>query len=167
MEGAFHKHLYVIGKEKYLHGERPNVKCILCSIVKNDPKVKSLKLYESDYHIIVLNIYPYASGHILIFPKRHIIKMDKYKKVEWNELHILLNRSMKIIGKEYKTDSFNIGWNIGPYSGGSIEHIHIHIVPRFKSEVGFVELISGTKLILETPDQTYKRLLPLFKIIKL
>lgn len=167
MVAAFKKHLFVIGKEKYLQGERPDVKCILCSIVKQDPKVKSLKLFESKYHMIVLNIYPYASGHLLIFPKKHIIEMSKYKKVEWNELHSLLNNSMRIIGKEYKTDSFNIGWNIGPYSGGSLEHIHIHIVPRFKSEIGFVELISGTKLVLETPEQTHKRLFPLFKRIQL
>ena len=167
MEGAFHKHLYVLGKEKYLHGERPDVKCILCGIVEGDPKVKSLRLFESKYHLIVLNIYPYTSGLLMILPKRHIIKMEKYRKIEWNELHILLNNAMEIIGKEYQTGSFNIGWNIGPYSGGSLEHIHIHLVPRFKSEIGFLELIAGTKLILETPQQTYKRLLPLFKKIKL
>ena len=131
MEGAFHKHLYVLGKEKYLHGERPDVKCILCGIVEGDPKVKSLRLFESKYHLIVLNIYPYTSGHLMILPKRHIIKMEKYRKIEWNELHILLNNAMEIIGKEYQTGSFNIGWNIGPYSGGSLEHIHIHLVPRW------------------------------------
>ena len=161
-EEGFKKHLYVEGKEKYLKGERPDVDCILCGIRDRDEKVRSLELFRNDYFIIVLNLYPYNSGHLMIFPVKHRENINEMTQKEWLNLKKLIEKSLEILGEEYGTNSFNVGWNLGPHAGGAISHIHVHVVPRFKNEVGFMELISDTKMILEKPKKTVKRLKPLF-----
>jgi len=150
---------FVANKMNYIKGDnRPKVECILCSIVENDPQVDILDLYRGENFIITLNLYPYNPGHLLIFPKRHIETITPFTKEEILELHELELLSFEVLTKEYNTTSFNIGYNIGYASGASIKHLHMHIVPRYERELGFAEIISGTKVIAEDPRNTLKRL---------
>lgn len=150
--------LFVPSKINYVKGERPNVDCILCSVVVNDPQVPSLDIYRTKNFIVSANLFPYNPGHLMIFPIRHLETIEDFTQEEALEVHELQVKSLKILKKTYNTQSYNVGYNIGKTSGASIDHIHLHIVPRYPKEVGFIDIIGGARIIVEDPNDTVKKL---------
>lgn len=150
--------LFVPAKLKYVKGERPDVECILCAVNEKNPKVNNLDVYRSENFIISANLFPYNPGHLMIFPKRHIETIEDFTDEEALELHKLQIKSLKVLRRVYSTQSFNTGYNIGASSGASINHIHMHIVPRYPREVGFIDVIGGARILVEDPNDTVKNL---------
>ncbi len=150
--------LFSTHKLRYIKGRRPNVECILCSIIKKEKEVVSLLVYEGMHSFISVNKFPYNSGHILICPKRHLIDYRELSKSEENEIHTLLRESLAILDRLYSPSGYNIGFNIGEFAGASLPHLHMHIIPRYRNELGFIDIIGGAKIVVEDPNQTMKRL---------
>lgn len=99
----------------------------------------------------------------MIFPNRHIESIEELSRDEVLEIHRLTVLSKKILQKHYHPQGFNIGYNLGDSSGASIRHLHRHIVPRYKNELGFVDILSGTKIFVEDPKSALAKLKWLFK----
>ena len=159
-------YFFTPGKINYVAGtKRPDVPCILCSIVEKDPRVSSLEVYRTDNFIVSVNLYPYNLGHLIIFPVRHVEDISPLTEAEVLELHNLQILSMEVNKHIYNTTSFNIGYNIGDLSGASIKHLHMHVVPRYAREVGFIDVLNGTRVIVEDPVETVKKLTEAFKNI--
>ena len=152
------KNIFVPSKGEYVRGKRPVVDCILCSIVKNNSKVVNLEVFRSKSFIIAVNLYPYNPGHLMIFTHRHIEEIEKLSLSEVKELHKLTIISLKVLKNLYNPHGFNIGYNLGKGSGASIKHLHLHIVPRYENELSFIDVLSGSKIIVEEPKDTLKRL---------
>jgi len=152
------KNIFVPSKGEYVRGNRPKVRCILCSIVKADPKVVNLEVLRSEHFIIAVNLYPYNPGHLIIFPHQHLRDIGKLSLTEVKELHRLTLITLKILKKVYRPHGFNLGYNLGKGSGASIEHLHLHIVPRYENELSFMDILGGSKVIVEDPIQTMERL---------
>jgi ATP adenylyltransferase len=163
----FKKHLYPINKREYLNDKRNNniEKCILCAIRDNDEKITKLEVYRNEKFIVTINLYPYNPGHIMIFPKRHIEDIRELNKKEKIIFRELTDRSLDLLEEEYNPHGFNIGINLGRASGASIKHLHRHIVPRYHDELGFIDILSGSKIYIEKPEESYKRLKDRFKKI--
>lgn len=150
--------LFIPDKLEYVRGDkRPDVECILCAIVGKNNKVVRLEVYRSDLFVIALNLYPYAPGHLMIFPKRHITDPRMLSYDEVIELHKMQNLSIDVLEKVYSPQGFNVGYNIGEAGGASISHLHLHIVPRYKREIGFIDIIGGVKIIVEDPNVSLSR----------
>ena len=142
--------MQAIGKLDYVQGKsRPKVECILCSIKEDSENVISLKIYEDDIIIVVLNLYPYNPGHLMIIPNRHITKFNQLTPDERNLMFELVIQCQQMIEDLLTPNGFNVGYNEGLVSGASIEHIHIHVVPRYKSELGFIDIIGQAKIIIQ------------------
>ena len=152
------KNIFVPSKREYVRGERPEVDCILCSIIKKDSKVVDLEIFRSKNYIVAVNLYPYNPGHLMIFPKKHIEEIEELPSSKVEELHKLMVISLKVLKNLYTPHGFNIGYNLGEGSGASIRHLHLHIVPRYKNELSFIDVLSGSKIIVEEPNHTLKRL---------
>lgn len=150
--------LFVPSKLKYVKGERPDVDCILCAVNEKNPKVSNLDVYRSENFIVSANLFPYNPGHLMIFPKRHIETVEEFTDEEALEMHKIQIKCLKILKNSYSTQSFNVGYNIGASSGASINHLHIHIVPRYPREVGFIDVIGGARILVEDPNDTVKNL---------
>jgi len=157
--------LFSTHKMEYFHGKRPNVDCILCEIAKNSNKVNNLTVYRGKNVMISVNKYPYNSGHLLIFPYRHITDIRTLTNDEEQEISELLKKSLDILEELYSPSGFNFGYNMGDFSGASIPHIHMHVIPRFRNELGFIDIIGGAKIIVEDPLITMNRLREAFKKI--
>ncbi|MGQ9610808.1 MAG: HIT family protein [bacterium] len=150
--------LFIPDKLEYVRGDkRPDVECILCAIVEKNDKVVRLEVYRSDLFVIALNLYPYAPGHLMIFPKRHITDPRMLSYDEVIELHKMQNLSIDVLEKVYSPQGFNVGYNIGEAGGASISHLHLHVVPRYKREMGFIDIIGGVKIIVEDPNVSLTR----------
>jgi len=147
------KNLFIPGKMAYVRGEKkPDVECILCAIVEESDKISRLEVYRSEYFLVTLNLYPYAPGHLMIFPKRHVTDLRMLTKEESAELCKLQGICLDVLDDVYNPHGFNIGYNIGEAGGASIAHLHLHVVPRYRRELGFIDIIGGVKIIIEDPN---------------
>jgi len=154
-----YKNLFSFNKLDYVTGKnKPDVKCILCSIINKDERVISLEVKRFKNFLICANLYPFNVGHILIVPVRHIESVKSLSDEEALQLHYLTNESIDVLTELYSPGGFNVGYNIGSCSGASIEHLHMHVVPRYSRELGFIDILGGAKLVVEHPQITTEKL---------
>ncbi len=155
----FKSHLFVPGKREYIRGRRrPPVDCILCSIVDQNPEVQSLEVARDRLVVVSVNLYPYNPGHLLLFPRRHVIDPRELTEAETRAMTRWQLRCLDILERLYEPLGFNIGMNVGEASGASIPHMHQHIVPRYHKELGFVDILAGSKIVIEDPRDTQQRI---------
>lgn len=136
--------------------------CIFCSKPKEEDE-KAYILHRGKYNFVILNIFPYNSGHLMIAPYSHKHTVELLTPEEYTEMFEFLQLSVRIIREAYEPDGFNIGFNIGKVAGAGYDgHIHLHIVPRWNGDTNFMPVIGDVKVISEGIDETYRRLKPLF-----
>ena len=157
------KQLYIPTKLAYVKGERPDVECIFCAVAARDKKVEKLEVCRTRRWVASVNLHPYNAGHILLFPIRHAVDVRDLTKAESAELHSLQALSLNVLDAVYGPAGYNIGYNIGRPAGASIEHLHLHVVPRYPNEAGFMDILSETRTIVEDPKQTIDKLRKMFK----
>lgn len=157
------KHNIVSNKMDYAKGKRPAVDCILCGVAENDPRVDNLAVFRNDSWLITLNLYPYNPGHLMVVPVPHYEDVRELNEGEVLELHRLQELCLRVLDREYNPSGYNIGYNLGVSSGASIAHLHLQIVPRYRSEVGFFDLLSDSRVIVEEPGVTKGRLEKAFR----
>jgi len=134
--------------------------CIFCEAAKAENMEEKLVLHKTQYSIVLMNLFPYNTGHLLVAPLRHVPSTEDLPEEELLDLFNLLNRSLRLLRVVFKPDGFNIGINLGRVAGAGIEdHVHIHIVPRWNGDTNFMPVIYNTKVIPESLKDTYKRLI--------
>ncbi len=141
--------LQALGKLEYVQGrERPDVDCILCAIKEHDKKVIDLTYYKDDIIFIILNLYPFNPAHSMIIPNRHITKFTDLTKDEILRIFRVVQGLQNLIDNLYNPRGYNIGFNQG-IAGASIPHLHCHVVPRYGTELGFIDIIGETRVVPE------------------
>lgn len=152
------KYLFNTEKIKYVKGEKPDVPCILCAIRDHVPGIESLEVYRTDDFIVSVNLYPFNPGHVMIFPMRHVEFPDQLTDPEAMTMHHLMCHAMRVIREEFNPDGFNSGYNLGKGSGASISHLHMHVVPRYNNEIGFIDVLAGARIVVVDPREVMERL---------
>jgi ATP adenylyltransferase len=128
-------------------------RCIFC-----DPEPELL-VHEGDTALVVMNKFPYSSGHLLVAPKRHTGDFGSLSPAEAAEIHALGARGMDALRTEYTPHGFNLGWNIGRVAGAGIEdHIHLHVVPRWNGDTSFMPVLGDVKVLPEALLKSAERL---------
>jgi len=133
-------------------------KCVFCEL----PKMKddeALIVYRGEYNYVVLNAFPYNTGHLMIVPYRHVGDLLDLSDEELSEAMKLLKLSIKALKEAYKPEGINAGWNVGRAAGAGIPgHVHMHVVPRWCGDANFMTIIGGTKVLPEALKDTWRRL---------
>ncbi len=139
--------------------------CVFCAINKSPERDKTnFVLLRASFNFVVLNIYPYISGHLLIVPFQHVGELDGATKETTDELMDLTKRCQTAVREVYQPAGFNLGMNLGRAAGAGIaDHIHIHIMPRWAGDTNFMTSVADTRVIPEALDTTYTKLLPHFQ----
>jgi len=139
--------------------------CFLCSVVEEKNRDdKNFLVYRGKYVFIILNIYPYNNGHLMIVPIRHLKDIESLTKEEESEIFALTKRSVKILKKVMNPQGFNMGMNLGKCSGAGVEdHLHLHIVPRWVGDTNFMPIVADTKVLPQSLAELYKVLKKEFK----
>lgn len=134
--------------------------CVFCSLQQNPADdEKNLIVHRAAHNFIVLNLYPYVSGHLLIVPYAHLGELDTAPKETTDELMDLTKRCQTILRDAYRPDGFNLGMNLGRSAGAGVaDHIHLHILPRWTGDANFMSTIGETRVIPEDLKETYRRL---------
>jgi len=156
--------LWAPWRQEYLDSE--SEECIFCKLPSLREDASNLILLRKKYTFLIMNRYPYNSGHLMIAPYRHISDFDSLKKAEFIEMMELTSISCKALKLEYGAQGFNIGMNIGRTAGAGYEHLHLHVVPRWNGDTNFMPVISDTKVIPEQLAETYRRLSSALRKIK-
>lgn len=132
----------------YLQGENRSVNCVFCEAPK--PGHDDLVVFKGETVFVVMNLYPYNSGHLLICPYRHVADLTDLTAAESAEIVALTAHSMKVLRKVSKAAGFNIGINQGALSGAGIaDHLHQHLVPRWSGDTNFMPIIGSTKILAQ------------------
>jgi ATP adenylyltransferase len=134
--------------------------CVFCHLqadLNNDEA--NFVVHRASRNFIVLNRYPYISGHLLIVPYEHLGELDAAPKETTDELMDLTKRSQRAIREVYSPAGFNIGMNLGHAAGaGIVDHIHLHILPRWTGDTNFMTTVGETRVIPEDLATTYQKL---------
>lgn len=130
--------------------------CVFCKLPK-DLKIDSLICYLGNEFFVILNKFPYSSGHLMIVPYDHINSPEKISQESSIELWNLMNKALSILKKNFSPDGFNIGMNIGGAAGAGIRgHVHLHIVPRWNGDASFMGAIGDTKIVSYDINHIYE-----------
>jgi len=147
----------------YLKGEKP-LECIFCEKPEEDRDESNLILHRGRENFVIMNLFPYNNGHLMVVPYRHTDSLDDLTPEGTMELFDLLKKCRRALSETMAPQGFSIGINMGRAAGAGIhEHIHIHIVPRWQGDTNFMPVLSQTKVISEHIQETYKKLLPRFE----
>ncbi len=137
--------------------------CPFCVQINAGKDTDYFILKRAQHHVVILNAFPYAEGHLLIVPYDHVDSLEKLTPEARAELMELIVESTAKLKGFLKCDGFNIGWNIGPNSGASVvDHVHLHIIPRNAVGCSFMQTIGKTAVICFNMARLYRQLLPLF-----
>lgn len=140
--------------------------CIFCTKPEEDDDRKNLILFRGKSCFILMNLFPYNNGHLMIVPYQHTSDILNLHQECVSELWSLVCLSKKVLTNCFKPEGFNIGMNLGRVSGAGIDqHIHMHIVPRWNGDSNFMPVIAETKVISQALWDTYDTLVPVFKSI--
>jgi len=148
---------------RYVTGAEPTAKCIFCHKVEENEDEKNLILCRGLNNFVLLNIYPYTSGHLMIAPFRHIGQLSQADEATWSELMMLTRKAEQAIQTAYKPEGVNLGMNLGKSAGAGIaDHIHMHVLPRWHADSNFMSVIGETRVLPEALEDSYRKLKPLF-----
>ncbi|OFZ12446.1 MAG: HIT family hydrolase [Bdellovibrionales bacterium RBG_16_40_8] len=138
--------------------------CVFCSARDQGEEFSSLCIHKNEQAMLVLNKYPYNSGHVMVLPTRHCGDLLELSTIEYTELQKLLRKAISIVKSEYRVQGMNIGLNMGSIAGAGIpEHLHWHVIPRWHGDTNFFPLIAETKVISESLEVVYERYAKHFK----
>ncbi|MFC1808203.1 HIT domain-containing protein [Candidatus Omnitrophota bacterium] len=153
------KKLWAPWRSKFIYS-RKKKGCIFCAAKNAKSQEKHFVVKKTKSSFSILNIYPYNTGHMMVAPKRHVSRLDLLAKAETSDLMALVNKTTKALDKLLKPKGYNIGVNIGAAAGAGFPgHVHIHIVPRWNGDTNFMPVLSETKVISESLDSLYERLI--------
>ena len=147
---------------EYVLGHKPDTGCALCQ-VRDIPEQQSLIVFEGLTCYVVLNLYPYNNGHVMVVPYRHVAAFALLTPEELHELALLTQRSEIALYEAYQPQGLNVGVNLGrPAGAGILEHLHVHLVPRWTGDTNFMSVVGDTRVLPEDLPAGAARLRPIF-----
>ncbi|HSL46672.1 MAG TPA: HIT domain-containing protein [Anaerolineales bacterium] len=132
--------------------------CVFCSAQENEDGAQNLIAFRGKRAYVILNRYPYTSGHLMVVPFDHKPNLEELDPLTRAEMMELTAQCMTVLRKVYHPQAFNMGANIGESAGAGVKaHVHIHIVPRWAGDTNFITILGETRVLPEALDRTYER----------
>ena len=143
-------------------GVKTDEGCVFCR-APHLPDSESLIVHSGTTVYVVLNLYPYNNGHLMVVPYRHVATLAALEPAELQELAVLTQRSEIAIAEAYQPHGLNVGINLGkPAGAGVVDHIHMHLVPRWNGDTNFMTVVSDVRVLPEDLQESASRLRPIF-----
>jgi ATP adenylyltransferase len=131
--------------------------CFLCDAPALDPD-DSLLVHEGEHALVLLNRFPYSSGHLLVAPRRHTGELGALTDAEVLEVHRLASAGIAALGAVFAAQGFNLGWNLGRVAGAGLPgHVHLHVVPRWPGDTNFMPVLADVKVLPEHLVETRRK----------
>jgi len=152
------KHLWSPWRMEYINNHDKVEGCVFCNALGLADGRENLIVARGRLAFVILNRYPYTSGHVMVVPNSHQSSLEALDIAIRSEIMELTNQTMQVLQQIYQPQGFNLGMNIGSVAGAGIaEHVHMHIVPRWGGDTNFMSAVAGTRVLPESLEDTYLR----------
>ena len=140
-------------------------RCIFCSVIdQTDKDRENLVLWRARHAFVMLNLYPYTNGHMMVVPYRHTGELESLDGETLQEMMLLVGQGIRALRRLMNPQGFNVGANLGRVAGAGVEdHVHLHLVPRWNGDTNFMPVLAEVRMIPELLPQTYDSLHEAFK----
>lgn len=161
MSGHFQR-LWTPWRMEYILSDKEDKRaegCVFCLKLAQGRDVENYVVWRGAHCAVVLNLYPYNNGHLMVIPYAHVPSLEDLPAEVQAEMMTTVSKSLRWLRRAMQPDGFNIGVNIGRAAGAGIEsHVHIHVVPRWEGDTNFMPVLAETRVIPEWLDDTYANL---------
>jgi len=148
----------------YILSNDKNNGCIFCPGKDRDGDEERLILSVNRHTLVLMNRFPYNNGHLLVAPVKHVSGLEQLNNKETLDLLLMVRKTVEILKEVMNPEGFNVGLNLGAVAGaGMEEHMHFHIVPRWKGDTNFMTVLGDVRVIPEHIRNTYEKLLPHYR----
>ncbi len=152
------KHLWAPWRLEYIKQADEQAGCVFCDAAAGDDEER-LVIHRGELAFVLLNKFPYSSGHLMVAPYRHVGELAGLTEEEALEVHRLAVQGVAALGQVYGPEGHNLGWNLGRVAGaGVVDHIHLHVVPRWAGDTNFMPVLADVKVLPEHLLETRRRL---------
>jgi ATP adenylyltransferase len=152
------KRIWSPWRSQFVQSKKKPSGCIFCNALKKKDDVENLIIARSELAFVILNRYPYTTGHVMIVPFQHKPSYEELDRATRNELMEMINRTTMVLRQIYQPEGFNVGANLGlPAGAGVAEHVHFHIVPRWIGDANFMSTIGEVRVLPEDLTETYRK----------
>jgi len=154
------KRLWSPWRMKYIQNNHTAEECPFCAALENARPADHYLVYKGEKTFVILNRYPYTTGHLLILPLEHREQMDDLEPETRTEMMEMINHALKVLGQIYHPEGFNVGMNMGEAAGAGIpKHLHWHIVPRWVGDTNYMTAVGDVRVLPEILEDTYQKII--------
>jgi ATP adenylyltransferase len=151
--------LWTPWRMRYIGGGAKEDGCLFCNRLAADDDVQSLILHRADHAFIIMNLFPYNTGHVMIVPNEHVASPEATDEATLASMGALLKPTLRALRRVLNADGFNVGMNVGAVAGAGVaEHLHQHLVPRWQGDANFMPILASTMVLPELIPVTYAKL---------
>jgi ATP adenylyltransferase len=144
---------------KYIQNHNSGEDCPFCAALDSPQPEEKFLVHQGENAFVILNLYPYTIGHLLVLPLEHQEKLDDLDPETRAEMMELINHALKVLGRIYHPEGFNVGMNMGEAAGAGIpKHLHWHIVPRWVGDTNYMTAVGEVRVLPETLEDTYRKI---------
>jgi ATP adenylyltransferase len=149
----------------YVTGTGSSDGCIFCeACASTRPVPDDLVLIRGELAYVILNLYPYNNGHLMVVPNRHVGTLRAMTREELDALMRFTRHAEMALAEAYKPQGINVGINLGrPAGAGVVDHLHVHLVPRWTGDTNFMSVVGNVRVLPEELGETAQRLRPIFE----
>jgi ATP adenylyltransferase len=152
-------HLWSPWRYQYVQKEKTGDGCVFCLAAASDKDQENLVVHRGRNNFIMLNLYPYSTGHLMVVPYQHVDNLQEATRETLEEMILLVRDSQRHLGAVYRAAGFNLGMNLGESAGAGIaEHIHMHVLPRWPGDSNFMTTVAETRVLPEDLSSTWRKL---------
>jgi ATP adenylyltransferase len=153
------KRLWAPWRLEYIQSADEQDGCIFCRAAEAGDDEVALVVHRGERALVLLNRYPYASGHLMVAPNRHEAEFGELSGEEALEVHLLASAGLGALAQSMRPQGFNLGWNLGRIAGaGIVDHVHLHVVPRWAGDTNFMPVLADVKVMPEALEDTRRKL---------
>ncbi len=152
-------HIWSPWRMEYIENHGKEDGCVFCKAAEAADSAENLIVYRGALAFVILNRYPYTSGHVMVVPFEHKPNLEQLDTATRGEMIELTSRATSVLRTVYNTQAFNVGLNIGEAAGAGVkEHVHIHVVPRWSGDTNFMSSLAETRVLPELLQDTWIRI---------
>ena len=151
------EHIWSPWRYKYISTAGSEEGCVFCRVLQSQKDDENYIVYHGELNFVILNLFPYTSGHLMIVPYEHTALLASISEAATTEMMNLAKRAQVALEAEYRPDGFNIGMNLGRSAGAGVAD-HLHVVPRWVGDANFVSIVGETRVLPEEMSITYQKL---------
>ncbi len=153
------RQLWAPWRLEYIQRAEEQEGCVFCRAAAADDEGEALVVHRGAHAFVLLNKYPYASGHVMVAPLRHEAEFGALSRDEVLEVHRLASVALGVFAETMRPQGFNLGWNLGRIAGaGVLDHVHLHVVPRWAGDTNFMPVLADVKVMPEALADTRRKL---------